>query len=144
MEHALAPYVAFFVMPVFAFFNAGVAVGGGEGGLIGAVSLGALVGLLVGKPIGVAGFVFIAVMSGLTRLPEGATWPAIVGIGLLAGIGFTMSLFIANLAFAEPALLDQAKIGVLAASVVASLAGLAFLSRALPQRQPAMAAAARP
>jgi NhaA family Na+:H+ antiporter len=140
MEHALAPYVAFFVMPVFAFFNAGVAVGGGEGGLIGAVSLGAFVGLVVGKPIGVGGFVFIAVVSGLTRLPEGATWSAMVGIGLLAGIGFTMSLFIANLAFAEEALLDQAKIGVLSASVVASLAGLAFLSRALPRRQPAEAA----
>jgi len=140
MEHALAPYVAFFAMPVFAFFNAGVAVGGGEGGLIGAVSVGAFAGLVVGKPIGVAGFVVIAVMSGLTRLPEGATWSAMVGIGLLAGIGFTMSLFIANLAFQEEALLDQAKIGVLSASVVASLAGLASLSRALPRRQSAEAA----
>jgi Na+:H+ antiporter, NhaA family len=143
MEHALAPYVAFLVMPVFAFFNAGVAIGGSEGGLLSAVSLGAFVGLLVGKPLGVAGFVFIAVRSGLTRLPPGATWSAMVGVGLLAGIGFTMSLFIANLAFAEQALLDQAKIGVLAASVVASLAGLVFLSRALPRRQPVTAAAAR-
>jgi NhaA family Na+:H+ antiporter len=67
-----------------------------------------------------------------------------VGIGLLAGIGFTMSLFIASLAFAEPALLAQAKMGVLAASVVASLAGLAFLSRELPRRPPKVAAAARP
>jgi Na+:H+ antiporter, NhaA family len=141
MEHALAPYVAFFVMPVFAFFNAGVAVGGSEGGLVGAVSLGAFVGLLLGKPIGVAGFVFIAVVSGLTRLPEGASWSAMIGVGLLAGIGFTMSLFIANLAFAEQVLLDQAKIGVLAASVVASLAGLVFLSRALPRRRTAAAAA---
>jgi Na+:H+ antiporter, NhaA family len=143
MEHALAPYVAFLVMPVFAFFNAGVAVGGGEGALISAVSLGAFVGLLVGKPIGVAGFVFIAVLSGLTRLPDGTSWSAMVGVGLLAGIGFTMSLFIANLAFAEQALLDQAKIGVLAASVVASLAGLGFLSRALPRRQSATMTTAR-
>ena len=143
IEHALAPYVAFFVMPVFAFFNAGVAVGGSEGELISAVSLGAFVGLLLGKPIGVAGFVLIAVMSGLTRLPAGTTWSAMVGVGLLAGIGFTMSLFIANLAFVDQALLDQAKIGVLSASVVASLAGLAFLSHALPRRQPATAAAAR-
>jgi Na+:H+ antiporter, NhaA family len=141
IEHALAPYVAFFVMPVFAFFNAGVAVGGSESGLVGAVSLGAFLGLLLGKPIGVAGFVFIAVVSGLTRLPEGASWSAMIGVGLLAGIGFTMSLFIANLAFAEQVLLDQAKIGVLAASVVASLAGLAFLSRALPRRRTAAAAA---
>jgi NhaA family Na+:H+ antiporter len=141
MEHALAPYVAFFVMPVFAFFNAGVAIGDNEGGLISAVSLGAFVGLLLGKPIGVAGFVFIAVITGVTRLPPGASWSAMIGIGLLAGIGFTMSLFIANLAFLEQALLDQAKIGVLAASVVASLAGLAFLSRALPRREPAPAPA---
>jgi NhaA family Na+:H+ antiporter len=143
MEHALAPYVAFLVMPVFAFFNAGVAVGGGEGGLISAVSLGAFFGLLLGKPIGVAGLVYLAVVSGLTRLPPGIGWSAIVGVGLLAGIGFTMSLFIANLAFLEQTLLDQAKIGVLAASVVASLAGLAFLSRALPRRQAATAAAVR-
>jgi Na+:H+ antiporter, NhaA family len=143
MEHGLAPYVAFFVMPVFAFFNAGVAVGGIEGGLMSPVALGAVLGLLLGKPIGVAGFAYLAVMSGLTRLPAGVTWPAIAGIGLLAGIGFTMSLFIAHLAFPEQELLYQAKLGVLTASVVASLAGLAFLSRALPQPDPAVAAAAR-
>jgi NhaA family Na+:H+ antiporter len=143
MEHALAPLVAFFIMPVFAFFNAGVAVGGGEGGLVSAVSLGAFVGLLLGKPIGVTGFVFIAVMSRLTRLPAGASWSAMAGVGLLAGIGFTMSLFIAHLAFPDPAWLNQAKIGVLAASAVAALAGLAFLSRALPRRQAAIAAPAR-
>jgi Na+:H+ antiporter, NhaA family len=144
MEHALAPYVAFVVSPLFAFFNAGVAIGGTGSGLIGAVSLGAFVGLLLGKPLGVTGFAYLAVMSGLTRLPAGASWSAMIGIGLLAGIGFTMSLFIASLAFADPALLSQAKIGVLAASLVASLAGLAVLSRALPRRQVAMIAAARP
>jgi NhaA family Na+:H+ antiporter len=127
-------------MPVFAFFNAGVALGGMAGGLISTVSLGAFVGLLVGKPLGIAGFVFIAVVSGLTRLPAGASWSAMTGIGLLAGIGFTMSLFIASLAFPDPALLNQAKVGVLAASVVASQAGLAFLTRALPRRQAEMAA----
>jgi NhaA family Na+:H+ antiporter len=140
MEHALAPYVAFVIMPVFAFFNAGVALGGMAGGLISTVSLGAFVGLLVGKPLGIAGFVFIAVVSGLTRLPAGASWSAMTGIGLLAGIGFTMSLFIASLAFPDPALLNQAKVGVLAASVVASQAGLAVLTRALPRRQAEMAA----
>jgi NhaA family Na+:H+ antiporter len=135
MEHALAPYVAFVVMPLFALFNAGIAIRGSGAGLIGAVSLGAFAGLLLGKPLGVTGFVFLAVRSGLTRLPAGASWAAMLGIGLLAGIGFTMSLFIASLAFADPALLSQAKIGVLAASLVAALAGLAVLSRALPQRQ---------
>ena len=133
MEHALIPYVAFVIMPVFAFFNAGVALAGSGSGLITAVSTGAFLGLLIGKPIGVAGFAWIAVKSGLTRLPEGANWSGMIGIGLLAGIGFTMSLFIANLAFGLTAELDQAKIGVLAASVVAALIGLAFLSRALPR-----------
>ena len=141
MEHALAPYVAFGIMPVFAFFNAGVALAGSEAGLITAVSVGAFLGLLIGKPIGVAGFAWIAVKSGLTRLPEGANWPGMIGIGLLAGIGFTMSLFIANLAFGLTAELDQAKVGVLAASVVAALIGLAFLSRALPRARAAAAPA---
>jgi NhaA family Na+:H+ antiporter len=143
IEHALAPYVAFFVMPVFAFFNAGVAVGGIEGGLMSPVALGAFVGLLLGKPVGVAGVAFLAVRLRLSRLPEGATWSAIAGIGLLSGIGFTMSLFIAHLAFPEQELLYQAKLGVLTASVVASLAGLAFLARALPRREFTVAAAAR-
>jgi Na+:H+ antiporter, NhaA family len=135
MEHTLAPYVAFGIMPVFAFFNAGVALGGGAARMVSAVSLGAFAGLLLGKPLGIAGFAFIAVKSGLARLPAGITWSGMIGIGLLAGIGFTMSLFIASLAFSDPAHLSQAKIGVLAASVVAALAGMAFLRRALPERQ---------
>jgi NhaA family Na+:H+ antiporter len=139
LEHALALFVAFVVMPVFAFFNAGVALGGSEGGLISAVSLGVFAGLLLGKPLGVAGFAFIAVKTGLARLPVGVTWSGMIGVGLLAGIGFTMSLFIASLAFTDPATLAQAKIGVLAASVVAALAGLAFLRRALAQPQVAVA-----
>jgi NhaA family Na+:H+ antiporter len=122
---------------VFAFFNAGLALGGSEAGLISAVSIGAFLGLLNGNPIGVAGFVALAVKARLTRLPPGANWQGVIGIGLLAGIGFTMSLFIANLAFTDAATLDQAKIGVLCASVVAALAGLAFLHRALPRTRSA-------
>jgi NhaA family Na+:H+ antiporter len=137
MEHGLAPWTAFLIMPVFAFFNAGLALGGSEAGLISAVSIGAFLGLLIGKPIGVAGFVALAVKARLTRLPPGANWQGVIGIGLLAGIGFTMSLFIANLAFTDAATLDQAKIGVLCASVVAALAGLAFLHRALPRTRSA-------
>jgi NhaA family Na+:H+ antiporter len=79
----------------------------------------------------VVGFVWLAVRTGLSRMPQGGSWAAFTGIGLLAGIGFTMSLFIANLAFPEPAELDQAKLGVLAASVIAALAGLGFLHYAL-------------
>ncbi len=146
IEHMLAPFVAFVVMPVFAFCNAGVPLGGNPAGLIGMVSVGAGLGLLLGKPIGVAGCAWLAVRSGLTRLPDGVSWPGVVGIGLLAGIGFTMSLFIANLAFGLSPELDQAKIGVLAASVVAALLGLGFLARALPSgsRTPARAAKTPP
>jgi Na+:H+ antiporter, NhaA family len=131
-EHTLQPYVAFMIMPVFAFFNAGVALGGGEGGLIDQVSTGAFLGLLLGKPIGVLGFVWLAVMTGITRLPSALSWPGLAGVGLLAGIGFTMSLFIANLAYGAGGELDQAKIGVLAASTVAAVLGLTFLHYALP------------
>ena len=140
IEHSLAPYVAFVVMPVFAFFNAGVMLAGSEAGPISAISIGAFLGLLIGKPVGVAGFAWLAVRSGITRVPEGASWAGIIGVGLLAGIGFTMSLFIANLAFGPGAVLDQAKIGVLAASVVSALAGLLFLSRALPNAERTAAA----
>jgi NhaA family Na+:H+ antiporter len=133
MEHALAPWTAFVIMPVFAFFNAGVAVGGAGAALLGPVSLGAFLGLLLGKPIGIAGFAALAVKTGLTRLPDGTSWLGLIGVGLIAGIGFTMSLFIASLAFPDPAMLNQAKMGVLSASVIAALAGLAFLHRALPR-----------
>lgn len=135
MEHSLAPYSAFLIMPVFAFFNAGVALGGNEAGLVSVVSMGVFFGLLLGKPIGVAGFVAVAVQLRITRLPPGTNWLGVTGVGLLAGIGFTMSLFIANLAFDDAAALDQAKIGVLCASVVAAVLGLVFLHRSLPSKQ---------
>lgn len=122
IEHSLAPYVAFVIMPVFAFCNAGGALGG-TAGLLGPVALGAALGLLLGKPLGVAGCAWLAVKSGLTRLPEGATWPGIVGIGLLAGIGFTMSLFIAGLAFTDAATLDGAKVAILTASLASGALG---------------------
>ena len=133
MEHALAPYVAFMIMPVFAFFNAGVALGGGEAEVLGSVSIGVLLGLMVGKPVGVVAFTWLAIRTGLTDLPHGATWAGVIGVGLLAGIGFTMSLFIASLAFGQSAQLDEAKIGVLGASVAAALVGLGFLLRVLPR-----------
>ena len=136
-EHALAPDVAFLIMPAFAFFNAGVPLAGGGAALIDPVSAGAFLGLLLGKPIGVVGFVWLAVRAGLTRLPARMSWPGVIGVGLLAGIGFTMSLFIANLAFPVGVELDQAKIGVLAASTVAAVLGLLFLQYALPRRHPA-------
>ncbi len=126
LEHSLHPWVAFVVMPVFALFNAGVSLTGG-GGLANPVALGVLLGLLVGKPVGVLGASWLAVRMGWSSLPQGASWGAMAGVSLLAGIGFTMSLFIGTLAFAGSTLLDAAKLGVLAASVVAAVAGLAIL-----------------
>ncbi len=133
LEHALGPWVAFAILPLFALFNAGVAVGGGASAG-GAVALGAALGLLLGKPLGVVGLSWLAVRAGWTELPRGSTWGSLGAVGLLTGIGFTMSLFVAGLAF-DGASLDQAKIGVLGGSVVAAVAGLALLARATPGRR---------
>ncbi|MDP8950990.1 MAG: Na+/H+ antiporter NhaA, partial [Actinomycetota bacterium] len=131
LEHSLHPWVAFLVMPVFALFNAGVSLTGG-GGLANPVALGVLLGLLVGKPVGVLGASWLAVRMGWASLPQGASWGAMAGVSLLAGIGFTMSLFIGTLAFEGSALLDEAKLGILVASVVAAVAGLTILMRTGP------------
>ena len=127
LEHLLHPWVAFLVLPIFALFNAGVSLGGG-GGVLNSVTTGVFLGLLLGKPLGVLAFAWLATRLGWASLPEGASWRSMVGAGFLAGIGFTMSLFIADLAFEEGGLLDQAKIGVLSASVLAAALGLALLA----------------
>ena len=133
-EHDLVPYVAFFIMPVFALFNAGVSLAPAEGAsLVSTATFGVIFGLLLGKPIGIVGLVYVAVLLRLTKMPKGLNWTGLTGISLLAAIGFTMALFIANLAFETPEALDQAKIGVLAASVVAAFAGLFALKKALPK-----------
>ncbi|UBV44823.1 Na+/H+ antiporter NhaA (plasmid) [Deinococcus taeanensis] len=124
LEHALHPFVTFLVLPVFALVNAGVTVTSGG---LGAVSLGVILGLLVGKPLGVVGGAWLAVRAGVASLPRRVTWMHMVGAGLLAGIGFTMSLFVSNLAFEDAALLTQAKLGVLLASVLAATLGAAWL-----------------
>jgi NhaA family Na+:H+ antiporter len=133
LEHSLHPWVAFLVMPVFALFNAGVSLAGG--GLANPVALGVLLGLLAGKPVGVLGFSWLATRLGWASLPQGIGWGAMAGVGLLAGIGFTMSLFIGTLAFKGSELLDQAKLGILAASVVAAASGLALLARNVSSRE---------
>ena len=132
LEHSLEPWVAFAIMPVFAFFNAGFTLSP-EASLLVPVSLGAFLGLVVGKAVGVAGACWIGVRLGWASLPKGVGWAAIFGTGLLAGIGFTMSLFIATLAFGSGLGLDQAKLGVLSASVFAAVIGLLILSRSLPK-----------
>ena len=114
-------------MPLFALANAGVALQGEVlGGAMSPVVLGIALGLLIGKPIGVGAFAWLAVKLGLAGLPAGVTGRHIGGVGLLAGIGFTMSLFIANLAFAGTTL-ELSKLGVLAASTVAGVVGYVVL-----------------
>ena len=129
MEHALHGVVAFGIMPIFALANAGVHLGGGMlAGLTWPVTNGILLGLVVGKPLGITLFAWLATRAGLTRLPAGASWRALIGVSCLGGIGFTMSIFIASLAFpGSPALLDSAKVGILGASLLAGLAGWAML-----------------
>jgi NhaA family Na+:H+ antiporter len=133
LEHMLHPWVTFAIMPIFALANAGVPLGsGGAGGLADPVSLGIILGLFLGKPIGVTLFAWLAVRLGLASLPGDLTWKHIHGAGWLGGIGFTMALFIASLAFAGSPVLLAAKIGILAASVIAGVAGYLFVRNAGP------------
>jgi NhaA family Na+:H+ antiporter len=124
LEHALNPWVAFAIVPLFGFANAGVSLAGaGTGILLAPLPLGVALGLFLGKQIGVFGSIWIAVKAGIAPKPH-ARWSQIYGMALLAGIGFTMSLFIGGLAFpGQPALGDQVKIGVLAGSLLSALAG---------------------
>jgi NhaA family Na+:H+ antiporter len=132
LEHNLHPWVTFLIMPVFALANAGVALrGDASPDVASPVTLGVIVGLLLGKPVGIFLASWLAVRSGLAELPQRVTWQGIHGAAWLGGIGFTMSLFIGGLAFADPALLANAKIGILIASTLAGITGYALLSRSL-------------
>ena len=141
MEHGLHYWVAFLIIPVFGFANAGVTlIGLSPADLLAPLPLGIALGLLIGKQVGIFGFAFIAVKTGLAKLPEGVNWRQIHGLSLLAAIGFTMSLFIGNLAFADPAQVDAVKLGVLSGSLIAALAGFFMLKVSLPSEEQATAA----
>lgn len=126
VQAALHPWVAFGIMPLFALANAGVSLGGVDLGAAEQqmIAVGVGVALVLGKPVGVLSISWLAVTLGLSRLPPGVTWPGLLLVGLLAGIGFTMSIFIAMLAFDSEALQAAAKIGVLAGSLIAAVGGL--------------------
>jgi Na+:H+ antiporter, NhaA family len=135
-EHALHPWVIFVIMPLFALANAGVRIEEGLGSLIAdAVPLGVFLGLVLGKQIGITLFSWLAVKSRIATLPSSATWRDIYGIAWLGGIGFTMSLFIAGLAFGDSPLMGESKIGIYAASLIAGVGGLLILSRRTPSAQ---------
>ncbi len=128
-EHGLHPWVSFLIIPLFALANAGVTLSGLNifEALFSEISLGIILGLLIGKQVGIFGFSFLAVKLKLASLPQGVNWKNLYGAGMLAGIGFTMSLFIAGLAFKDPELLDLSKIGVLTGSVISGVLGFLFL-----------------
>ncbi|MEX2447078.1 MAG: Na+/H+ antiporter NhaA [Dehalococcoidia bacterium] len=130
LEHQLQPLVAFVVVPVFAFVNAGLALDADtlSSALASPLTQGIALGLVLGKPLGIVTAVWLAVRLG-ARLPQGVGWPSVIGVGALSGIGFTVSLLIANLSFSEPGLLAEAKLGVLGGSLVAGVIGYTLLRR---------------
>ncbi|WP_335991356.1 Na+/H+ antiporter NhaA [Glycomyces sp. MUSA5-2] len=142
LQHANHPFSSFVVLPLFALANAGVVLSGDlmAAAATSAVTIGIVLGLVVGKALGITAAVWIAVRTGAGRLPEGTRWPLLTGIAAVAGIGFTVALFITELAFHDTALLtDEAKIGVLAGSFAAALIGSAIIACTAPresERQP--------
>lgn len=131
MEHALNPYVALYILPLFGLFNAGVSFHGLTPAVaLGVLPLGIACGLFFGKQIGIFAASWTAIKSGITPLPHGVTWPMLYGVSVLGGIGFTMSLFIGSLAFASDALLAETKIGVFAGSLISAIVGILVLRRA--------------
>jgi len=129
LEHAISPYVAFMIMPIFAFANAGVALEGlSLSSLLEPVPLGILLGLFVGKQVGVMLVSFFAVKCGVAQMPDKSNWLSLYGVSILTGVGFTMSLFVGNLAFAENIqYIDGVKIGVLAGSLLSTVFGYFIL-----------------
>ncbi|MFC1235645.1 Na+/H+ antiporter NhaA [Vibrio sp. F74] len=137
LEHALHPYVAFLILPIFAFANAGISLAGVSlSGLTSMLPLGIALGLLVGKPLGIFSFSWLAVKSGVAKLPEGVNMKHIFAVSVLCGIGFTMSIFISSLAFTGvSAEFDTyARLGILLGSTTAAILGYVLLSISLPKK----------
>ncbi|MUJ28448.1 Na+/H+ antiporter NhaA [Aliivibrio fischeri] len=138
MEHALHPYVAFAILPVFAFANAGISLEGVSlDSLTTTLPLGVALGLFLGKPLGIFSFSYLAVKSGVAKLPTGVNMKHIFAVSVLCGIGFTMSIFISSLAFGgvNPEFDKLARLGILMGSTFAAVVGYALLSISLPKKQ---------
>jgi NhaA family Na+:H+ antiporter len=132
VQHALHPVTSFVIVPVFALANAGVELRGSAFDARGAwrIAIGVALGLVVGKLVGICGAVWLAVRTGVAPMPSDVKWPAVAGTAAVAGIGFTVSLFVTDLAFTTPALADAAKLAILLASAVAALVGIVLLRAA--------------
>ena len=132
MEHCLHSWVAFLILPIFAFANAGVQlIGTSADDIFNPVVMGIVAGLFIGKQVGIFGACWLAVKSGFAKLPDGTSWSQLYGVTLLCGIGFTMSLFIGSLAFEHQGMehLSSVKVGVLSGSILSAIAGAFFISR---------------
>lgn len=140
IEHVLHPWAAFVIIPVFALANAGIPIHGGIGeNLSDPAAMGIIFGLFIGKPIGIIILCYIACMLGIASLPRGVSWRHIFGAGMLGGIGFTMAIFIANLAYANSAShLEHAKLAILVASAISAIAGAGILltCKSAPEPEP--------
>jgi Na+/H+ antiporter NhaA len=132
VEHALHPWSAYVVLPIFALANAGIVLDADSlrAAAETPVTLAVALGLIVGKTLGLTAGTALAVRLGVSSLPPGVGWAHVLGVGALAGIGFTVSLFITELAFTDPVIIDAAKIGVLGGSIVAAALGMLLLLRA--------------
>jgi len=128
LENMLHPFTAFMIIPVFALANAGIKLSGDTiSDAAGSnITIGIILGLVIGKPVGITLFAWVATRYGFT-LPEGVNWPQFIGMGFAAGIGFTVSIFVGGLAFESPGVTDLAKIGILVASLIAAVAALLLL-----------------
>jgi Na+:H+ antiporter, NhaA family len=129
LEHLLHPWTSYVVIPIFALANAGIALDGGavRGAASSPVSLGVALGLMLGKPIGITLFAFLAVKLGVASLPDGVRWSELASVGMVAGIGFTVSLFVTGLAYTDASRVEEAKLGILAGSTLMGVAGFLAL-----------------
>lgn len=131
IEHSLHPWVAFIIMPLFALSNAGIEINSSFFSLLSnPVSIGIILGLVVGKFVGVLGFTWLMAKTGFSKLPSYSGWRHMVGVALLAGVGFTMSLFITGLAFTDEVIIERAKAGILLGSVIAGVLAMIVLKSA--------------
>lgn len=135
MEDGLQGVVNYFIMPLFAFANAGVVLSGGGGEIVGGVTFAVAAGLLFGKFIGIFSFTWLTIKLRIANMPEGMCWKNLAGVCMLGGIGFTVALFIATLSFgdAQPVLLNQAKLGIISGTILSGIVGYLYLNKVLPR-----------
>ena len=135
-EYSLHPWVMYIIMPLFALVNAGVKIDTAAiAGLFSSISIGVFLGLFLGKPIGIALFSWLSIKCRIAELPRGSKWGQLIGVGFMAGIGFTMSIFIANLAFTEESLVSTAKLAILITSSIAGIMGMLILKSTSSKNQ---------